>query len=139
MKKHRNLILVLVSLSCVAGSIAWIRAQVSPPMAVMHSANHIANRKRPTVSATHGMVAQVSKQLGLSQEQERQVEKIVDAAQPQMAAIHSDKSITPQKQIQGMSKALDDIVAKVSKILTPTQQAQFKQMVAEMRSQHSHQ
>ena len=138
MNKPRILSLVLASVCCGIGSFAVIQAQASAPAAI-HPINKTANAKLPSVSMAHTVVQQMMKELGLTHEQELNVERIVERFQPQLTAMHSNTSLTSEKKTQQMSRILKDLMAKVSKVLTPQQNALFKQMVASIHGGHAHQ
>ncbi len=137
MKKTRATLLVIASLCAIGGSFAWVKSQTAAPIAVRHSASRPSNRHRPTISATNGMVVQLTEQLKLNASQKAQLGKIFDAMQHKVASIQGTKSMDPAKKQEAMAKEMNVAAASLSEILDPTQKEKFEQMMEQMRAQHA--
>ena len=137
MNKTRATLLVIASLSAIGGSFAWVRSQTAAPIAVRHFASLPANRHRPAISGMHGMVVKLTQQLGLTAPQEAQTSKILDAMQPRMAAIHANKSLSPQNKQAAVAKEMNTAAAQLSQILNQSQKLKFNEMMEQMRAQHA--
>jgi len=130
--KHKQTILV-VALSCVVvGALAWVGFQAMAPIAAMHSANNPHNRSRPAVSGMQGVVAQVSKRLGLTPTQQADMLLMAQDTEKLTHAISTDPSLTDAQKNVKLQEAMNALIQKVGKVLSPEQNTGFLKMLAEM-------
>lgn len=75
----------------------------------------------------------MAEKLGLNDAQKNQVKEILKAHQPQVQAIRSNDSLTPDAKRQEMKNVLADIRGKLAAVLTPEQLAKWDEMKKERR------
>lgn len=78
----------------------------------------------------------MAKKLGLSADQQSQLEPILADRDQQMQSLYADTSLAPRDRHQKMKALRDDSQQKISAILTPAQQQEFVQMQQEQHGHH---
>jgi periplasmic protein CpxP/Spy len=106
-------------------------AQASPltteSAPAMQQGRHAPN---PNRAAHH-----LGKQLGLSNDQVKQLEPIFADRQQQVASVRSDTSLSPQDRRAKLRSIQQDSRNKIEALLTDSQKQQFEQMLQNRRAQ----
>src|SRR5215469_5933314 len=74
--------------------------------------------------------------LNLTEDQQAKLKPILEDQSKQMKAIHDDSSLAPADRQAKMKEIHESSIEKMNAILTPDQQAKWKQMRQEMMERH---
>ena len=88
----------------------------------------------PAMGATtpEGRLKMLTEKLDLTEDQQAKLKPILEDQAKQMKALHDDTSLAPADKHAKMKELHDSSVEKLNAILTPDQQAKWKQMRQEM-------
>jgi len=126
----RNLILTF--LACGASVMLATAAQAQTPAPVPAAAPACSPACTPGFHKHHGaMMEHLSSALSLSGSQQAQIAPLLEAARPQMKAIH-DKAQAQRKAL------IDSVSAQITPLLTPDQQTKFAQLVQNFENRSGH-
>jgi hypothetical protein len=78
----------------------------------------------------------LTEKLNLTDDQQAKLKPILEDQSKQMKAIHDDASLVPADKQAKMKEAHDSSIEKINAVLTPDQQAKWKQMRQEMMEKH---
>jgi periplasmic protein CpxP/Spy len=78
----------------------------------------------------------LTEKLNLTEDQQAKVKPILEDESKQMKALHDDTSLDPADRRVKMKELHDSSTEKINAILTPDQQAKWKQMKQEMMEKH---
>jgi Spy/CpxP family protein refolding chaperone len=78
----------------------------------------------------------LTEKLNLTEDQQAKLKPILEDQSKQMKAIHDDRSLAPADRQAKMKELHESSVEKMNAILTPDQQAKWKQMRQEMKEKH---
>lgn len=78
----------------------------------------------------------LTEKLNLTEDQQTKVKPILEDQSKQMKAIHDDTSLAPAEKQAKMKDLHESSIEKMNAILTPDQQAKWKQMRQEMMEKH---
>jgi periplasmic protein CpxP/Spy len=78
----------------------------------------------------------LTEKLNLTEDQQAKLKPIIEDQSKQMKAIHDDTSLAPADRQAKMKEIHESSVEKMNAILTPDQQAKWKQMRQEMMDKH---
>lgn len=78
----------------------------------------------------------LTEKLNLTEDQQAKVKPILEDQSKQMKAIHDDASLAPADRQAKMKEIHESSIEKMNAILTPDQQAKWKQMRQEMMDKH---
>jgi Spy/CpxP family protein refolding chaperone len=88
--------------------------------------------------AHHGdMLARLTKQLDLTDDQQTKLKPILEAGHTQMQTIHQDSTLSQQDKMAKMKDARESLNSQINAVLTPDQQTKFAAMQEKMRN-HRH-
>lgn len=87
-------------------------------------------------SASHARSEKMMNELNLSKDQQAQMKSLHQENKQQREAIKNDASLTPDQKKQKMKELHQSQAGKMNSILTPDQQAKWKQMMAERKQNH---
>jgi Spy/CpxP family protein refolding chaperone len=82
------------------------------------------------------MLARLTKQLDLTDDQQTKLKPILEAAHTQMQSIHQDTTLAPEDKRSKMKDARDSLNSQINAVLTPDQQTKFAAMQARMHGHH---
>jgi periplasmic protein CpxP/Spy len=80
----------------------------------------------------------LAKQLGLTKDQEAQIEPILADRQQRMESLRADGSLAPQDRLAKAQTLQQDAKSKIEAVLNDDQKQKFEQMQAERRAHHNH-
>ena len=80
----------------------------------------------------------LAKKLGLSKDQEAQIEPILADRQQRMESLRADGSLAPQDRRAKAQSVQQDAKSKIEAVLNDAQKQKFEQMLAERRAHHNH-
>jgi hypothetical protein len=80
----------------------------------------------------------LGRELGLTQDQIKQIQPILANRQQQMASLRSDTTLTQQDRRAKARSIFDGSRTQIEALLTDTQKQQYEQMLAQRRAQHQH-
>jgi len=119
----------LVVLAC-----ALTLVQVSPSFALMsYQESQAGSQAQGAPPSPEQVVAMMSKQLNLTDDQKAQITPIIAERQQQMAAL---KANPPGRKMKGAREAksiMSDSDKKIEAVLTPDQKTKYEQMKEEMK------
>ena len=78
----------------------------------------------------------LTEKLNLTEEQQAKLKPILEDESQQMKALHDDTSLAPADKQAKMKELRDSSTDKINAVLTPDQQAKWKQMKQEMMEKH---
>jgi protein CpxP len=78
----------------------------------------------------------LTEKLNLTEDQQAKLKPIIEDQSKQMKAIHNDTSLAPADRQAKMKDLHESSIEKMNAILTPDQQAKWKQMRQEMMEKH---
>ena len=78
----------------------------------------------------------LTEKLNLTEDQQAKVKPILEDESKQMKALHDDTSLAPTDQRAKMKELHESSTEKINAVLTPDQQAKWKQMKQEMMEKH---
>jgi len=78
----------------------------------------------------------LTEKLNLTEDQQAKLKPILEDQSKQMKAIHDDSSLAPADRQAKMKEIHESSIEKMNAILTPDQQAKWKQMRQEMMERH---
>jgi Spy/CpxP family protein refolding chaperone len=78
----------------------------------------------------------LTEKLNLSEDQQTKLKPILEDQSKQMKAVHDDASLAPADKQAKMKELYGSSVEKINAVLTPDQQAKWKQMRQEMMEKH---
>jgi Spy/CpxP family protein refolding chaperone len=78
----------------------------------------------------------LTEKLDLTEDQQAKLKPIIEDQSKQMKAIHADTSLAPADRQAKMKEVHESSIEKMNAILTPDQQAKWKQMRQEMMEKH---
>lgn len=78
----------------------------------------------------------LTEKLNLTDDQQAKLKPIIEDQSKQMKAIHDDTSLAPTDKQAKMKEIHESSIEKMNAILTPEQQAKWKQMRQEMMEKH---
>jgi Spy/CpxP family protein refolding chaperone len=78
----------------------------------------------------------LTEKLNLTEDQQAKVKPILEDQSKQMKAIHDDASLAPADRQAKMKEIHESSIERMNAILTPDQQAKWKQMRQEMMDKH---
>jgi len=78
----------------------------------------------------------LTEKLNLSEDQQAKLKPILEDQSKQMKAVHDNASLAPADKQAKMKELHDSSVEKINAVLTPDQQAKWKQMRQEMMEKH---
>jgi periplasmic protein CpxP/Spy len=78
----------------------------------------------------------LTEKLNLTEDQQAKVKPILEDESKQMKALHDDTSLAPVDKRAKMKDLHDSSTEKINAVLTPDQQAKWKQMQQEMMEKH---
>jgi Spy/CpxP family protein refolding chaperone len=78
----------------------------------------------------------LTEKLNLTEDQQAKLKPVLEEQSKQMKAIHDDTSLAPADKQAKMKELHESSVEKMNAILTPDQQAKWKQMRQEMMDKH---
>jgi Spy/CpxP family protein refolding chaperone len=124
--------LALSGVLAVAGSAAFAQSDSSPQQPAAPATN------AQPMQGHRGMdpdkqVAELSKRLSLTADQQTQIKPILVARQQQMEALHQDQTASQQDKMAKMKSLRDDSNAKIEAVLTDTQKQKFEKMQAKQQ------
>lgn len=116
-----------------AGGSLFAQDNTAPPPQnpPMHMRGH--HRMNPERQLRH-----MTKQLGLSADQQSQIKPILESRQQQMQALWQDQSLTQQDRHQKMMDIQQDSNSKIEAVLNDTQKQKYEAMQAKMREHRMH-
>ena len=79
----------------------------------------------------------LTEKLNLTEDQQAKLKPILEDESKQMKALHDDTSLAQADKRAKMKELHDSSIEKMNAILTPDQQAKWKQMRQEMMQKHS--
>jgi Spy/CpxP family protein refolding chaperone len=105
----------------------------SAPAAQEHSA-----MGGPTMGAMtpESRLKMLTEKLNLTEDQQAKLKPILEDQSKQMKALHDDTSLTPADKQAKMKELHESSTEKINAVLTPDQQAKWKQMRQEMMEKH---
>lgn len=93
---------------------------------------HKEKGRTGAASGTHerGMdrLAELTKRLNLTQEQQKSIKPILEKQTKDMKAIHDNNSLTPEQRREKMMNLMKTTNQEINKTLTPEQQKKFAEM-----------
>ena len=78
----------------------------------------------------------LTEKLNLTEDQQAKVKPILEDESKQMKALHDDTSLAPADQRAKMKEHHESSTENINAVLTPDQQAKWKQMKQEMMEKH---
>jgi Spy/CpxP family protein refolding chaperone len=78
----------------------------------------------------------LTEKLNLTEDQQSKLKPIIEDQSKQMNAIHDDSSLAPADRQAKMKEIHESSIEKMNAILTPDQQAKWKQLRQEMMEKH---
>ena len=78
----------------------------------------------------------LTEKLNLTDDQQAKLKPVLEDQSKQMKALHEDTSLAPADRQAKMKELHESSMAKLNDILTPEQQAKWKQMRQEMMEKH---
>jgi periplasmic protein CpxP/Spy len=78
----------------------------------------------------------LTEKLNLTEDQQAKLKPILEDQSKQMKALHDDTSLAPADKQAKMKDLHESSIEKVNAVLTPDQQAKWKQMRQEMMEKH---
>jgi len=78
----------------------------------------------------------LTEKLNLTEDQQAKLKPILEDQSKQMKAIHDDASLAPADKQAKMKEVHESSTEKINGVLTPDQQAKWKQMRQEMMEKH---
>ena len=78
----------------------------------------------------------LTEKLNLTEDQQAKLKPILEDESQQMKALHDDASLAPADKQAKMKELRDSSTDKINAVLTPDQQAKWKQMKQEMMEKH---
>ena len=78
----------------------------------------------------------LTEKLNLTEDQQAKLKPILEDQSKQMKALHNDASLAPADKQAKMKELHESSVEKINAVLTPDQQAKWKQMRQEMMEKH---
>ena len=84
-----------------------------------------------------GRLKMLTEKLNLTEDQQTKLKPIIEDQAKQMKALHDDTSLAPADKQTKMKELHESSVEKINAILTPDQQAKWKQMRQEMMQKHN--
>jgi Spy/CpxP family protein refolding chaperone len=78
----------------------------------------------------------LTEKLNLTEDQQAKVKPILEDESKHMKALHDDTSLAPADERAKMKDLHDSSTEKINAVLTPDQQAKWKQMQQEMMEKH---
>lgn len=78
----------------------------------------------------------LTEKLNLTDDQQAKLKPIIEDQSKQMKAIHDDTSLAPADRQAKMKEVHESSIEKMNAILTPDQQAKWKQLRQEMMEKH---
>ena len=79
----------------------------------------------------------LTEKLNLTEDQQAKLKPVLEDQAKQMKALHDDASLAPADKQAKMKELHESSIEKLNAILTPDQQAKWKQMRQEMMQKHS--
>jgi protein CpxP len=109
------------------------RAQQTGPAAQEHGA---MGGSGMTAMTPESRLKMLTEKLNLTDDQQAKLKPILEDQSKQMKALHDDTSLAPTEKQAKMKELHESSVEKVNAVLTPDQQAKWKQMRQEMMEKH---
>jgi protein CpxP len=150
----RHLSLTLSAVVCAALSGSMLMAQSTPPPPPQDAAPQSAAQAGPQNGQQDGQqygngrmhhhhapnpqhqAKWMAKKLGLSADQQSQLEPVLADRDQQTQSLRTDSSLAPRDRHAKMEALRADTQQKINGILTPAQQQQFAQMQTQMEERH---
>jgi Spy/CpxP family protein refolding chaperone len=107
--------------------------QTAAPAAQEHGATSGSTMGPMTPEARLKMLTE---KLNLTEDQQAKLKPVLEDQAKQMKAIHDDASLAPADRQAKMKDVHESSIEKMNAILTPDQQAKWKQMRQEMMEKH---
>ena len=79
----------------------------------------------------------LTEKLNLTEDQQAKLKPILEDQSKQMKALHDDTSLAPADKQAKMKELHESSTEKINAVLTPDQQAKWKQMKQEMMQKHN--
>lgn len=130
MKRSTEVLLFAAALAAAA-LVPSLNAQDNPP------ADKGPRGPRPPRMEMMG--ERVAKQLGLSEDQQKQIKAINESYRPQLDALRDDASLTNEQRREKFQALQKERVAKVDAVLTPEQRTKAQEMRAKHPGRAKHQ
>lgn len=83
-----------------------------------------------------GRLKMLTEKLNLTEDQQAKLKPILEDQSKQMKALHEDTSLAPADKQAKMKELHESSTEKINAVLTPDQQAKWKQMKQEMMEKH---
>jgi periplasmic protein CpxP/Spy len=83
-----------------------------------------------------GRLKMLTEKLNLTEDQQAKLKPILEDQSKQMKALHGDASLAPAEKQAKMKELHEASTEKINAVLTPDQQAKWKQMRQEMMEKH---
>lgn len=119
---------IKIALTLVLGAFAFGAVAQAPHKGGQHPGHG------PSMGQRHNPMQEVWKQLHLTPAQQKKVDAIQKGTRAEMKKIHDSKLPEAQKR-QKMMAIRKGEMAKINKVLTPKQRAEFKKIMEQRRSQ----
>jgi len=78
----------------------------------------------------------LTEKLNLTEDQQAKLKPVLEDESKQMKALHDDTSLAPADKRAKMKELHESSTEKINAVLTPDQQAKWKQMKQEMMEKH---
>jgi periplasmic protein CpxP/Spy len=124
--------LALSGVLAVAGSAAFAQSDNSAqqPAASLPNAQPMQGHRGMNPDK---QIAELSKKLSLTADQQTQIKPILVDRQQQMVALRQDQTMSQQDKMAKMKSLRDDSNAKIEAVLNDTQKQKFEQMQAKQQ------
>ena len=83
-----------------------------------------------------GRLKMLTEKLNLTEDQQAKLKPILEDEGKQMKDLHDDTSLAPMDKRSKMMEVHESFAGKISAVLTPDQQAKWKQMKQDMMEKH---
>jgi Spy/CpxP family protein refolding chaperone len=134
MSRNFSILFVVLAVAAAMMTVApTSRALQTAPSAQEHSAMGGSMMGPMT---PENRLKMLTEKLNLSEDQQAKLKPILEDQSKQMKAIHDDTSLAPADRQAKMREVHASSVEKMNAILTPDQQAKWKQMRQEMTEKH---
>jgi periplasmic protein CpxP/Spy len=132
----RKFSIALLPLAVVAGLMVvgqTSHALQTAPAAQEHGAmgGHAMGAMSP-----ESRLKMLTEKLNLTEDQQTKLKPILEDESTQMKALHEDTSLAPKDKRAKMKELRESSTEKINAVLTPDQQAKWKQMKQEMMEKH---
>jgi periplasmic protein CpxP/Spy len=123
---------ILAGMTLLAAGVAFAQTPQEPqtPAASKHGAMHHNGE------SVEQHLQMLSEKLNLTDDQKAKLKPILQEQMQQMKAVHEDSSLAPEQKRGKMKSIHESFREQVNAVLTPEQQAKFKEMQQERMEKH---